>query len=59
MVGDEVGVGVVVVVVVVWVVEGGGRGDDEDVAEAHHAHLGRDAVVDGPGRAGPQGGGGG
>lgn len=53
VVGEEVGVGVVVVVVVVvGVVEGGGRGDDEDVAEADHAHLGREAVVDGPGGSG-------
>lgn len=52
VVGEEVGVGVVVVVVVVGVVEGGGRGDDEEVAEADHAHLGREAVVDGAGGSG-------
>lgn len=52
VVGEEVGVGVVVVVVVVGVVEGGGRGDDEEVAEADHAHLVREAVVDGAGGSG-------
>ncbi|PON75759.1 hypothetical protein PanWU01x14_040190 [Parasponia andersonii] len=61
VVGDEAGVvvEVVVMVVVVVVVEGGGRCDNEDVPEAHHAHLRREAVVDGPRRwAGPHGGGG-
>lgn len=32
--------------VLVGVMEGGGRSDDEDVAETHHAHLMGEAVID-------------
>jgi hypothetical protein len=32
----------------VVVVEGGSGSHHEDIAKAHHAHVWRDAVVDGP-----------
>ena len=49
MIGEDL------IMVLVVVVEGGGRGDDEDVTHADHAHIGRDAVTERPIR-GPKSG---